>query len=297
MISAEDLAAARPRLFALAYRMLGSAADADDAVQEGFLRWQRTARDDVREPLAWLMTAVTRIAIDRLRALQTERLRYEGPWLPEPIVGSAADDPALHAEQIDDLSVAFMHVLERLGPDERAAYLLHNAFGYRMTEVAQMLARPPATARQMVHRARERLRAERPRFALDRAAASRLVSRFVRAMENGDERELRAVFAADVTEVADGGGVIRAGINTVSGRDKVVRLMLGLRQKHWLHLRLEPASVSGRPGLVARGEDGSPYAIVALETDETAITALHIILEPGKVARAMAGLDKASPRG
>ena len=290
MISTDELAAERPKLFAVAYRMLGSPSDADDAVQEAFARWQRVDEGTVRDPHAWLVTVVTRVAVDRLRALKIERERYVGHWIPEPIVDDVAAQPERHAERADEISVAFLHVLERLAPDERAAFLLHDAFGYPHVEIAAVLERSEVAIRQTVHRARERLRRERPRFAVDPQAAHALVERFIVALENGDEAGIRAALAEDVSEVADGGGVIHAGLKTVEGRDRVLRLFLGLHRKHWRHMRLERAHVGGGPGFIVRNEDGTAYGVVALDVRDAQIRAVHIIVAPDKVARALARL-------
>jgi RNA polymerase sigma-70 factor (ECF subfamily) len=284
-----DVAAIRPRLFGLAYRMLGTQADADDVVQEAFVRWQSAERSSIRDPQAWLVTTTTRAAIDRLRALQRERERYIGPWLPEPIVRDPSSDPARHAEIAEDLSVAFLCVLERLAPDERAALLLHDVFGYSHGEIGTILHRRDTAVRQMVHRARSRVLAERPRFTVDRDAAAALVERFVRAIESGDEAELTSVLAHDVTHVADGGGVVAATRQPVTGREKVVRLLLGLRAKYWGETRFDRADVGGAPGLLVRDEAGEPRAIIALRSDGDVITSLHVVVEPGKVVHSMSG--------
>jgi RNA polymerase sigma-70 factor, ECF subfamily len=282
-----DVTAFRPRLFGLAYRMLGTRADADDAVQEAFLRWQSADRSTIRDPQAWLVTATTRTAIDRLRALQRERQHYKGPWIPEPIVNDGAADPARHAEISEDLSVAFLFVLERLAPDERAAFILHHVFGYQHAEIGSILDRSEDAVRQMVHRARQRVHVDRPRFAINRQAASALVERFVRAFENGDEAELRAILAQDVVHVADGGGVVPATGQPVEGREKVVPLLLGLRTKYWTGAHFERADVGGAPGLIIRDTSGAARGIIALKNDGTAIASLHVLVAPDKVTRAL----------
>jgi RNA polymerase sigma-70 factor (ECF subfamily) len=282
-----DVAAFRPRLYGLAYRMLGTGADADDVVQEAFLRWQSVDRSTIRSPEAWLVTAATRVAIDRLRALQVERQRYTGPWIPEPIVRDVSADPAQHAEISEDVSVAFLLILERLAPDERAALILRDAFGYQHAEIGSILGRSDEAVRQMVHRARQRVRAERPRFTLDRKAAAALVERFVDAFENGDEAELRDVLAQDVTHMADGGGVVPATGQPVLGREKVVRLLLGLRRKHWDELHFERADVGDAPGLVIRDESGAARGIIAIASDGSEIASLNVVVAPDKVARAL----------
>jgi RNA polymerase sigma-70 factor (ECF subfamily) len=218
VMSEPDVSAHRSRLFGLAYRMLGSPMDADDVVQEAFVRWQSVDRTLIGNPQAWLVTVTTHVALDRLRALQTERRRYVGPRIPEPIVRDVSADPAHHSEMIDDVSVTVLRMLERLTPDERAAFVLHDVFSYRHSEIAAMLGRPEAAIRQLVHRARRRLRTDKPRFAVDRKVASALVDRFMRAFEAGDQHELRALLTQNATHVSDGGGVVFAARKPVVGR-------------------------------------------------------------------------------
>ncbi|HTJ24522.1 MAG TPA: RNA polymerase sigma-70 factor [Candidatus Limnocylindria bacterium] len=282
MTSAADVELHRGRLFAVAYRMLGMRADAEDAVQEAYLRWHRRDAGDVRDPLAWLVTVVTRICLDRLRVLSAERERYVGPWLPEPLVaGPEADDPARHAELAADLSVAYLLVLERLAPEERAAFLLHEAFGYQHAQIAQVLGKNEAAVRQLVHRARERVHRERPRFLVDRDAARAVVERFLHALEERDVDALLRVLAEDVTHTADGGGR-GAARNVVRGRDRVSRLLLGLQRKFWGAARIRPVDVNGAPGFLLE-RDGVLRATVALETDGERVRALYVVVNPEKL--------------
>lgn len=282
MTAIADVERHRGRLFAIAYRMLGTRTDAEDAVQEAYLRWhRRDVHDDVRDPLAWLVTVVTRTSLDRLRALAAERERYVGPWLPEPILGET-DDPAQHAELAADLSVAYLLVLERLAPDERAAFLLHDAFGYTHAEIAQVLAKSEVATRQLVHRARERVHRERPRFSVDRDAARAVVARFLRALEERDVDALLAVLAEDVTHTADGGGRIGAARNVVRGRDRVARLLLGLQSKYWGHWDARPVDVNGAPGFVLESGDGL-HATVALQTNGELVHEIFAVVNPAKL--------------
>ena len=283
-----DVTAFRPRLFGLAYRMLGTPADADDVVQEAFVRWQGTDRNVVRDPEAWLVRTATRVAIDRLRALKVERERYSGPWIPEPVVRDIRDDPERQVEVAEDISVAFLYVLERLGPDERAAFILHDVFDYPHAEVAEILDRSEEAVRQMVHRARTRMRAERPRFNVDRKKVARVVDRFVHAFEAGDESELRAVLALDVTHLADGGGEVAATREAVLGRGKVARLLAGLHAKFWGDNSFERVDVNGAPGLFVRDGEGNAIGIIAFTTDGDVIHNLHVVVAPGKLAHVLA---------
>jgi RNA polymerase sigma-70 factor (ECF subfamily) len=285
MTSIADVELHRGRLFGVAYRMLGVRADAEDAVQETYLRWHRREQGDVRDPLAWLVTVVTRICLDRLRVLTAERERYVGPWLPEPLVaGPEADDPARHAELAADLSVAYFLVLERLAPEERAAFLLHEAFGYQHNQIAQILGKSEAATRQIVHRARERVHQERPRFLVDRDAARAVVDRFLHALEERDVDALLRILAEDVTHAADGGGHLTAARNIVRGRERVSRLLLGVQQKFWTHLRARPVDINGSPGFVLE-RNGTLQATIAIQTDGERIRALYVVLNPEKLPR------------
>lgn len=281
MTTTADVERHRGRLFAIAYRMLGTRADAEDAVQEAYLRWHRRDDHDVRDPLAWLVTVVTRTSLDRLRALAGERERYVGPWLPEPIVGES-EDPARAAELAADLSVAYLLVLERLAPEERAAFLLHDAFGYAHADIARIIGKSEAATRQLVHRARERVHAERPRFVVDRDAARDVVGRFLRALEERDVGALLAVLAEDVTQTADGGGLTGAARNVVRGRDRVTRFLVGLQAKYWGRLRARVVDVNGAPGFVLEDDDAL-YATVALHTDGARVHAIYVVVNPAKL--------------
>src|SRR5262249_28422460 len=204
----------RPRLYGIAYRMLGSRADAEDMLQEAYLRWHRSDPERVQTPQAWLVTTVTRLCIDRLRAARTEREAYVGPWLPEPLIGESP--PADRgAELASDLSVAFLVVLERLAPEERAAFLLHDVFDCEYAEIARILGKSETACRQIVHRAREHVRRERPRFHVSEAARAKLLERFVAALRAQDHSALLALFAQDATWTSDGGGKTKAARKVV----------------------------------------------------------------------------------
>jgi RNA polymerase sigma-70 factor (ECF subfamily) len=271
--------ALRPSPFAL---RPSTSVDAEDAVQEAYLRWHRRDEADVRDPLAWLVTVVTRVSIDRLRALSAERKHYVGPWLPEPLVASDAGDPARHAELAADLSVAYLLVLERLAPEERAAFLLHEAFGYAHAEIARVLGKTEAATRQLVHRAQERVQRERPRFLVDRDAARKVVQRFLHALEERDVDALLRVLAEDVSHAADGGGRRGAARNVVHGRDRVSRLLLGVQQKFWGHLIARLVDVNGAPGFLLE-RDGTVHATVALDTDGERVRAIYVVVNPAKL--------------
>src|SRR5262245_34303734 len=202
--------ALRGRLFGLAYRMLGSRADAEDVVQDTYLRWHGIAHDKIENSEAWLVTTATRLAIDRLRRLKTERDAYVGPWLPEPIVTEGPPDR--HLDLADDLSMAFLMLLERLAPEERAAFLLHDVFDVGYGEIASVIDRSEPACRQVVHRARERVRGDRARFDVTESAKATLFSKFTAALEARDEQALLALFSPDATWTADGGGKTAAPV-------------------------------------------------------------------------------------
>jgi len=273
--------ALRGRLFGLAYRMLGSRADAEDVVQETYVRWHQTAHGSIESPEGWLVTTTTRLAIDRLRRLKTEREAYVGPWLPEPIVTHAPPDHDL--DLAADLSIAFLTLLERLAPEERAAFLLHDVFDVGYREIAAVIERSEATCRQVVHRARERVRGDRKRFDVTESVKVNLLQKFMAATEARDEQALLALFAPDATWTADGGGKAGAAPLPIIGADRIARLVLGLREKFWAVDRtLEVATVNGEPGLCIR--DGNRLtATMSIATDGERILAVYAVVNPDKL--------------
>ncbi|HEY4129847.1 MAG TPA: RNA polymerase sigma factor SigJ [Gemmatimonadaceae bacterium] len=278
----------RPRLFGLAYRMLANVHDAEDVVQDAMLRWQRatdspSAIDSpVREPEAWLVAVVTRLAIDRLRHAVTERVSYPGPWLPEPV----ADErfaPDRGAELASDLSMAFLVLLERLAPEERAAFLLRDVFDAEYDEIAGVLGKSEAAARQIIHRARQRVHGSRPRFIAPPDAKERLFHRFLSALESDDKDEMLAVLAPDATWTTDGGGKVKATRRTVVGSDRIARLLLGIEAKYdrpftytFMHLNGEIA--------LRMDADGKLFGVTFCETDGERIVALYRVMNPDKLA-------------
>ena len=273
--------ALRGRLFGLAYRMLGSRADAEDIVQEAYVRWHEAANWSIDNPEAWLVTATTRLAIDRLRRLKTEREAYVGQWLPEPIVMEGRPDRDL--DMAADLSIAFLTLLERLAPEERAAFLLHDIFEVDYDGIASMLDRSEAAVRQVVHRARERVRGDRRRFEVTESAKAALLQKFLAATETQDEQALLALFAPDATWTADGGGKAGAALLPIAGADRIARLVLGLRDKFWAADRtLEIATINGETGLCIR--DGNRLtATMSIATDGERIFAVYAVVNPDKL--------------
>ena len=271
----------RPRLFGLAYRMLGSAADAEDIVQEAYVRWHQADRSSVESAEAWLVTTTSRLAIDRLRRLKTERDAYVGPWLPAPIV--APPPPDRHLELSDDLSMAFLALLERLSAEERAAFLLHDVFDVGYGQIAAVLDRTESACRQVVHRARERVRGERKRFDVAESAKAAVLQQFLAAMEARDEQALLQLFAPDAIWTADGGGKTAAAPRPITGLDRLVKLVINLREKFWAPDRtLEIGSVNGETGLVIR-DGGRLTATMSIATDGERILAVYAVVNPDKL--------------
>jgi RNA polymerase sigma-70 factor (ECF subfamily) len=280
--AASRFEAHRGRLFGLAYRMLGSRADAEDIVQEVYLRWHEADRARIENAEAWLVTAATRLSIDRLRRLKTERDAYVGQWLPEPIV-TAGPPPGHHLELAEDLSVAFLTLLERLAPDERAAFLLHDVFDVGYDGIGAVLDRSAAACRQVVHRARERVRGDRKRFEVSEPAKAEMVQRFMTALEARDEAALLQLFAPDATWTADGGGKAAAGLNPIVGADRMARLAVGLREKFWPPGRtMRVGTINGEAGVCIFDGDRL-MATMSIATDGQRILAVYAVVNPDKL--------------
>ena len=280
----------RSRLFGIAYRMLGSRADAEDMVQEAYLRWHRADVERLQSPEAWLVTATTRLCIDRLRAARAARETYVGPWLPEPITGlEVAPSADAHSELASDLSVAFLVALERLAPEERAAFLLHEVFDSDYADIAGILGKSEAACRQIVHRARRRVRQDRPRFAVSETARARLLERFLEASRTGSKSALLALFAPDATWTADGGGRTKAALKVVRGAELVSRFALGIWPRYLKELSYRLVAVNGQAGLVGF-RAGKPSWVLTIETDGNRILAAYAVVNPDKL-QGIAALD------
>jgi RNA polymerase sigma-70 factor (ECF subfamily) len=278
-----DPEALRPLLFSIAYRMLGSVADAEDVVQEALVRYERL-EEPAESPRAFLSTVVTRLAIDHLRSARARRETYVGAWLPEPILTDDRDDPAARAEQADTLSMAFLLLLERLSPVERAVFLLHDVFGYGFDEVARMVGRSEASARQLAVRARRHVEAEKPRFEASRRERDELAARFLAAVTEGDVETFAGLLAADVVVVGDGGGKAPQWSRPIAGAAQVTRLLEGLgRQIREFGVRLEPHEVNGQPGAVLRTAGGEITNVWTLEIAAGAVQALRSVINPDKL--------------
>lgn len=273
----------RGRLFGVAYRMLGSRADAEDIVQDAYVRWHQANRDSVRNAEAWLVATTTRLAIDRLRALKTQRDAYVGPWLPEPMTHDTPPPPDRHLDLASDLSMAFLVLLERLGPEERAAFLLHDVFDFDYGEIATVLDKSEDACRQIVHRARTRVKSERKRFQSSESAKAALLRKFTEAVKAKDEQTLLSLFADDATWTADGGGRTAAARAPIVGGAQIVRVVLGLRDRLFAAGRaLELGEVNGETGLLLR-TNGDITAVLSIVTDGERIHAVYAVVNPDKL--------------
>lgn len=273
-----DFDSHRPRLRAIAYRMLGSVADADDAVQETALRWHRADRAGIDNPEAWLTRACTRVSIDLLRRRRREV--YTGPWLPEPAEEEATEVPAL----AESLRLAFLLMLERLTPHERAAFLLREVFDTPYDEVAAALGVSEPACRQYVSRARRHIADERARFTVAPRAEVELMSRFGAALAAGDFAAMTALLAADARLVSDGGGKVAAALNVVTGADKVARFVLGIAGKVPPDLKWTPMTLNGAMSGVGEAAGGI-YGVLSIATDGERITSIFVQRNPDKLAR------------
>lgn len=275
------------RLVRLAYRMLGSMAEAEDIVQEAWLRWQRVDPAEVREPGAYLSRTVTRLCLDALKSARARRETYIGPWLPEPIVEAEAE---AEGARLDDLTLTLMLALERLSPLERAAFLLHDVFGLPFEEVAVTLDRDAAAVRQLAVRARKHVREQRPRHPLGREEGDRIARAFFAASTSGDVEGLRAMLAETVVVKADGGGKVIAFRNPIVGVERVVRLFIGLWRKLDPAEFVRAASIDGLPGFVSRDGHGV-LQTTALEIEDGRIAAIYITRNPDKLGRILEALE------
>lgn len=281
---AEAFLAARPRLRALAYRFLGSMADAEDVVQVAWLRWAEADRESVADAEAYLRRIVARLCLDELKSARRRRETYIGPWLPEPVVET---DPLAGQAAAEDISVALMLALERLSPLERAAFLLHDVFGGGFEEVAATLGRTPAAVRQLAARARVHVQQARPRFPVTPAEGQRIAVAFRAAIETGDAAALERLLAEDAVLRTDGGGVVSAAINPVFSASRIARFFAGLARKARLGRQHEMAWINGLPGYVTRFEDGSVQT-TALEIEDGLVRAVYVVRNPEKL-RGIAG--------
>ena len=289
-MSDQTFESVRPLLFSIAYRMLGSAMDAEDIVQEAWLRFQAADPDKIESPKAYLSAIVTRLSINQLNSARVKRESYIGPWLPEPLLteGTALPvrqvlTPSQHLVQQDAISMAFLVLLERLTPAERAVFLLREVFEYDYAEIAAVLERSEAACRQLFSRARRYISEQRPRFERSAESHERLVESFLQAVEAGDVDSLTNLLAEDVVVWTDGGGKVFAALNPIEGRINAIRFILGSQRFSPGPYAAEIASVNGRAAVLLRLEDGRVFLAINLETDRTHIRTLHVVGNPDKL--------------
>jgi RNA polymerase sigma-70 factor (ECF subfamily) len=272
----------RNLLFTVAYEMLGSAADAEDVLQEAWLRWVKVDREQVRDDRAFLVRITTRLSLDRLRTMKRRREAYVGPWLPEPLL--TAPDVAEDVELAESVSMAIMMVLETLSPTERAVFVLREAFGFEYDEIAAAVDKSPAAVRQIAHRARRHVEARRPRESVTPAEARAAASSFQHALVTGDFQSLLDVLAPDVVLVTDGGGLKRAALHPIVGADSVVRYISGGIAKSGVVLAGDLTAINGNPALLLR-VGGVVDGVLALQVENARVTGMYYVRNPEKLTR------------
>ena len=282
----ETIESLRPLLLSIAYRMLGGVSDAEDIVQEALLRYHREldAGVVIRSPKAFLSAIVTRLAIDHLRSAQVRRETYVGQWIPEPVLTDGDTDALASAELSESISLAFLLLLERLGPVERAVFLLHDVFAYDYDEIAVIVGKTEANCRQLAARARRHIASGKPRFEASRQARDELAARFFAAVTDGEMDGLVAMLAGDVTVYGDGGGKAPQWAAPIVGSDRVARLLVGLgRQMREAGVRLELRQVNGQPGALVRDPTGKLISVFALDISDGTVRAIRSVINPDKL--------------
>jgi RNA polymerase sigma-70 factor (ECF subfamily) len=279
--TADEFLRHRTRLLGVAYRLLGSMWDAEDVVSEAMVRWLRVDSTDVREPLAYLTTMVTRLALDQLKSAHATRQSYVGPWLPEPTLTKTAElGPLDTVELRDSVSLATLHVMEQLTPPERGVFVLREAFELSFAEIGEILETTEAAARQLLHRARARIARGEPRFEADPSEHAVLLGRFLRAVEAGDLADLEQLLASDAISYSDGGGKVRAAIRPIVGRDNVLKFLRGLVRRFAVH-DVQMVEANGLPAaLLAIGHQRE---LLTLEVFDHRIRAVYNVLNPEKL--------------
>jgi RNA polymerase sigma-70 factor (ECF subfamily) len=269
----------RGYLISLAYRMTGSMADAEDLLQEAYLRWQQAGAEQIRSPRAFLTTVVTRLAINHLESARVRREEYVGEWLPEPVITSAASDPA---ELSESLTMAFLVLLETLTPLERAVFLLHEVFDYSHAEIAAVTAKSEEACRQVLRRAKQSVQRRQPRFTPAAGEAEQLTEQFARALQTGDADALMNLLHEQVVAYSDGGGRARAAINPIFGRDHVARFLAGIARKTGDGLKRQFAEINAQPGFLAF-RNGEVEGALVLDIQQQQIRAVYIVVNPDKL--------------
>jgi RNA polymerase sigma-70 factor (ECF subfamily) len=280
---ADEFAQLRPYLLRVAYSHLGSLSEAEDLVQEAWLRLERSDRAEIRNLRAWLTTVVSRLALDALTSARSRRERYVGPWLPEPLVQADADeaDPARKVDLDESVSMALLVVLESLSPAERSAFLLHDVFGYSFSEVAQIVGRTPAATRQLATRGRHAVEARRPRYPADAQEQREVIAAFQAAAQDGDVSSLIAVLDPAVTFRSDGGGVVNAARTVFTGAERVARIFTGMAGHFGEQFRMSPVVVNGAPGLLL--DTGEYPSVIAFSIDQGRINEIDVVRNPDKL--------------
>jgi len=268
-------------LFSLAYRMLGTRADAEDIVQEAWLRWQAAAKEEIRLPRSFMTTVVARLSLDALKAAHRKRESYTGPWLPEPLI----DPPGTRAiEMAELLSMAFLHMLESLSPAERVAFLMREAFEAEYGEIAEVLETSEENSRQLVARARKHMANHPRRFRVDRERHQQLLKQFLRACESGDASQITSLLAEDAVLYADGGGKTLSALNPIYSADHIARFIVGVGRKNGVDVGVQFADVNGEPGVILT-EAGGIRTVIAIEAGvDDRITRLFFVRNPEKIA-------------
>jgi RNA polymerase sigma-70 factor (TIGR02957 family) len=293
MTDAEVFEAHRDLMFAVAYRMLGAIADAEDAVQDAWLRWSAEPRGDVENPRAYLSRVITNTALNRLRSARARREAYVGPWLPEPLLTDSGQGAAERAELAESVSVAMLVVLESLTPEERAVFVLREVFGFSHAEIAETLGRSGPSVRQLAHRAREHVQARRPRYDVDGTQQRAVTERFLAAAAGGDLDGLMTVLAPDVTLLTDGGGKARAALRPITGAGKVARFLAAISQRPYLgvaprDMTVQQAEINGSWGiLITTGE--RTLAALTLSVSGGRVTEIQLVANPDKLTAIAAG--------
>jgi RNA polymerase sigma-70 factor, ECF subfamily len=282
MSSLDDFNHHRPLLFAIAYRMLGTATDAEDMVQETFLRWHQTARERVRSAKTYLTAIVTRLCIDRLRSARVQRERYVGTWLPEPILTQQSNNSTDLMELADSLSIAFLTVLERLSPIERAVFLLRDVFEFEYEEIGLMVDKSPANCRQIFRRAKQHLADERPRFPVSRSQQEQITDQFLDASVKGNLQDLLLLLAKDVTFLSDGGGQVVAALKPLHGATKVARFLLAVYRKWLGDASFHLIEINGQPGIITCFGDRI-HGVMTFEIVDNYIQSIYSVRNPDKL--------------
>ena len=262
--------------------MLGTREEAEDVVQEAYIRWHTAESASIESPEAWLVSVTTRLSIDRLRKAYVQRETYIGPWLPEPLLTDSAASPEMQAELKSDVSLAFLTMLERLSPLERAVFLLHDVFDMAYAEIARVVPKSEEAVRQIVARARRRVRSGTQRFQPDEKSRENLIRKFVTASYAGDEVTLMSIFADDVALTSDGGGVVSAARRTIYGRKRLTRLYTLTTEKLGDRLTKREVTINGEPGIVEY-LDGQPFAATTFSITRSKITAIYRVMNPEKL--------------